>query len=122
MANPWEITDYYVVLEIDRTADLTTIKQAYRRLARQLHPDLNPQDEAAAERFKRLNQAYEVLSDPRQRRHYDRYGKPPKRSSQNIPYPTTPSPSGPDDFEELEFGRHGSFEDLLGDLLQRYGR
>ncbi len=120
MANPQEFSDYYGVLKVERTADLTTIKQAYRRLARQLHPDLNPHDEAAAARFKGLNQAYEVLSDPLQRRHYDRYGTPPKPGRQNSSYPTGPSSSPQDDFEELEFGRHGSFEDLLGDLLERY--
>ena len=121
MAHPQEFTDYYAVLKVERTADLLTIKQAYRRLARQLHPDLNPHDEEAAERFKHLNQAYEVLSDPLQRQHYDRYGTPPARGHQHSPYPTRPSSSRQDDFEELEFGRPGSFEDLLGDLLERYG-
>lgn len=114
-------TDYYAVLKVSRQASLTAIKQSYRRLARQLHPDLNPEDEAAAEQFKILNEAYEVLSDMAKRRHYDRYGTHWKQAQKG--YEATRYPSGrqaDNDFEEMEFGRHGSFEDLLGDLLDRY--
>ncbi|MGB3138630.1 MAG: DnaJ domain-containing protein [Nodosilinea sp.] len=113
-------TDYYAVLKVGRQASLTTIKQSYRRLARQLHPDLNPDNEAAAEQFKALNEAYEVLSDSTKRRQYDRYGAHWKQAQKG--YERTPYSGSQrdDDFEEMEFGRHGSFEDLLGDLLDRY--
>jgi curved DNA-binding protein len=115
-----EFIDYYAILKVDRTASLATIKQAYRKLARQLHPDLNPNDQAAAEQFKALNEAYEVLSDGVKRRHYDRHGAHWKQVQQS--YTTSRYPRGrqDDDFEEMEFGRHGTFEDLLGDLLDHY--
>ena len=68
------MADYYDILGVARTADEKEIRQAYRRLARQHHPDVNPGDDAAAERFKSINAAYEVLSDADKRAKYDRYG------------------------------------------------
>ena len=120
MAIPPDSTDYYAILKVSREASLGAIKQAYRQLARQLHPDLNPNDGAAAEQFKRLNEAYEVLSDSAKRRYYDRYGARWKEAEQSYGATNYPSARPIDDFDELEFGRHGSFEDLLGDLLNRY--
>ncbi|MGG6242456.1 DnaJ domain-containing protein [Nodosilinea sp. AN01ver1] len=119
MPTPPNSTDYYAVLKVNRQASLLTIKQAYRQLARQLHPDLNPST-AAAEQFKALNEAYEVLSDPAKRRQYDRYGADWKKAEQG--YATTSYPSGrqQDDFDDMEFGRFGRFEDLLDDLFDRY--
>src|SRR3954453_16149290 len=66
--------DYYEVLGVARGADESEIKKAFRRLARQLHPDQNPDDPEAEERFKELAEAYEVLSDADRRRTYDQYG------------------------------------------------
>ncbi len=66
--------DYYAVLGVRKQADAQAIKQAYRRLARKHHPDLNPGDHQAAERFKEIGEAYEVLSDPDRRRRYDQLG------------------------------------------------
>lgn len=66
--------DYYEVLGVDRDADLSSIKKAYRRLAVQHHPDKNPDDAAAEERFKEAAEAYAVLSDPQRRERYDRFG------------------------------------------------
>lgn len=68
------MADYYDILGVPRSADEKEIRQAYRRLARQHHPDVNPGDDAAAERFKTINAAYEVLSDADKRAKYDRYG------------------------------------------------
>ena len=68
------MADYYETLGVPRNADEREIRRAYRRLARQHHPDVNPGDEASAERFKAINAAYEVLSDADKRAKYDRYG------------------------------------------------
>jgi len=66
--------DYYEVLGVSREADSSELKSAYRRLALQYHPDRNPNDPAASEKFKEASEAYAVLSDPERRRRYDRFG------------------------------------------------
>ncbi len=66
--------DYYEVLSVERTADGDTIKKAYRKLAVKYHPDNNPGDKSAEDKFKELGEAYEALSDPQKRAAYDRYG------------------------------------------------
>ena len=67
--------DYYELLGVSRAASNDEIKRAYRRKARELHPDANPDDAATAERFKEVARAYAVLSDPDQRARYDRFGE-----------------------------------------------
>lgn len=66
--------DYYKILGVDKTASDKEIKQAYRKLARQYHPDVNPDDKSAEEKFKEINEAYEVLGDPDKRKKYDEFG------------------------------------------------
>lgn len=66
--------DYYEVLGVPRSASEKEIRQTYRRLARQYHPDLNPNDKQAEAKFKEISQAYEVLSEPEKRKLYDRWG------------------------------------------------
>jgi molecular chaperone DnaJ len=66
--------DYYEVLGVEKTADDSTIKKAYRNLAMQFHPDKNPDDKAAEEKFKEASEAYEILSDPDKRQLYDQHG------------------------------------------------
>jgi len=68
------MADYYEVLGIDREADGAQVKAAYRKLALKYHPDRNPGDREAEERFKNINEAYAVLSDPERRGRYDRFG------------------------------------------------
>ncbi len=67
--------DYYDILGVARNADAATIKSAYRKLAMQFHPDQNPGDKAAEDKFKEINEAYAVLSDPEKRAQFDRFGK-----------------------------------------------
>lgn len=69
-----EFKDYYAILGVPRNADEKEIKKAYRRLARKYHPDLNPGDKEAERKFKEINEAYEVLSDPEKRKRYDELG------------------------------------------------
>src|ERR687889_2527492 len=67
--------DYYEILGIKRDAKPDEIKKAYRRLARKFHPDVNPGDKSAEERFKMITEAHDVLSDPKKRQVYDRFGQ-----------------------------------------------
>jgi DnaJ-class molecular chaperone len=67
--------DYYETLGVQRGAEAAAIKSAYRKLAMQYHPDQNPGDKAAEEKFKEINEAYAMLSDPEKRGQYDRFGK-----------------------------------------------
>src|SRR5438132_13678514 len=67
--------DFYEVLGVGRSASAEDIKKAYRKLARKLHPDLNPGDKTAEERFKELQEAYDVLSDAENRKLFDQYGE-----------------------------------------------
>jgi curved DNA-binding protein len=67
--------DYYKILGLEKKASQEEIKKAYRRLARKLHPDLNPNDKDAKQKFQEINEANEVLSDPEKRKKYDQYGK-----------------------------------------------
>ena len=66
--------DYYEVLGVERTVTIEEIKKAYRKLAVKYHPDKNPGDKTAEEKFKELGEAYEALSDPQKRAAYDQYG------------------------------------------------
>ena len=70
-----EFIDYYKILGVDKKASEDEIKKAYRKLARKLHPDLNPNDKEAHKKFQQINEANEVLSDPEKRKKYDQYGK-----------------------------------------------
>jgi curved DNA-binding protein len=70
-----EFVDYYKILELEKNASDVDIKKAYRKLARKYHPDLNPNNLTAEKKFKEINEANEVLSNPENRKKYDKYGK-----------------------------------------------
>src|SRR6202050_520719 len=77
--------DYYELLGVARKASVKDLRQAYRKLARKYHPDLNPGDKSAEEKFKQIQEAYEVLSDTKKRQMYDQFGF-------NAPGPGAPPP------------------------------
>jgi molecular chaperone DnaJ len=101
--------DYYEVLGVGRDASETELKKSFRRLARELHPDVNATDPGAEEKFKEVAEAYEVLSDPERRRTYDAFGHEGLRSSGWAPR----GGSFADIFESL-FGGGAPFSDLFG--------
>ena len=110
--------DYYSVLGVAKSADADEIKKAFRQLARKHHPDVNPGDKAAEDKFKEINEAYEVLSDKDKRAKYDQYGQYWNKAG-------APSPSGggygrgASDFDDVEFGKYGNFDEFINDLLGR---
>jgi len=77
-----DFIDYYKILGVDKSASESDIKKAYRKLARKYHPDLNPKDTTAKQKFQEINEANEVLSDPDKRKKYDQYGKDWKHAEQ----------------------------------------
>ena len=104
--------DYYEVLGVPRDADDATIKKAFRRLARELHPDVNKHDPDAEDKFKEAAEAYEVLSDSERRATYDRYGREGLRSGGYAP--NFESFGSVSDIFEAFFGGSGAFGDLFG--------
>jgi curved DNA-binding protein len=121
--------DYYATLGVPRTATQKEVKSAYRKLARKHHPDVNPGDASATERFQEINEAYEVLSDPEKRRKYDELG-PRWREYDSWERAGRPGPNPfgepqpqveyrtatPEDFEDL-FGGADPFSDFFHDLF-----
>lgn len=103
--------DYFKVLGVERGADADAIKKAFRKLARQYHPDVNPGDKGAEAKFKEVSEAYEVLSDPDKRRRYEQFGQYWSQAGAG------PGPGGVD----VDFGRYGNFDDFVNDLLGRFG-
>jgi DnaJ-class molecular chaperone len=121
--------DYYKTLGVPKTADAKAIKQAYRKLARKYHPDQNPGNKAAAERFKEINEANEVLSDPEKRQRYDTLGPDWARYAEARPGGFGGQPGGPgpggyrvhvDQSGDLG-GFSEFFRTIFGDLGARHG-
>ena len=94
--------DYFKVLELERGADADAVKKAFRRLARQYHPDVNPGDASAEARFKEISEAYEVLSDPEKRQRYEQFGQYWNQAG-----------AAPGAGFDVDFGRYGNFDDFI---------
>ena len=108
-------TDYYKELELERSATEEDIKKAFRRLARQYHPDANPDNPQAEERFKRISEAYEVLSDPTKRAKYDQLSRQTSGYQRTGGRPGAGSAFAMDDVGDMFNGT--SFGDLLSELF-----
>lgn len=106
--------DYFKVLGVERSADADAIKRAFRKLARQYHPDVNPGDKTAEAKFKEVSEAYEVLSDPDKRRRYEQFGQYWNQAG------APGAGAGAGGFD-VDFGRYGNFDDFINDLLGRFG-
>ncbi|HAE05485.1 MAG TPA: molecular chaperone DnaJ, partial [Richelia sp.] len=83
-----DFKDYYSILGVSKTASPDEIEKAFRKLARQYHPDVNHGNKKAESRFKEVSEAYEVLSDADKRKKYDRFGQYWKRSGESYPSST----------------------------------
>lgn len=102
--------DYYEVLGVDRNADAETLKRAYRKLAKKYHPDMNPGDETAKEKFEEATEAYSVLSDPDKRRQYDQFGFAAFENG-------GAGAGGFSGFDFSDIFGEGGFGDIFGDLF-----
>jgi molecular chaperone DnaJ len=113
--------DYYSILGVPRNAKEPEIKKAYRRMARKNHPDVNPGDKSAEERFKRIQEAYDVLSDSKKRAIYDQYGFYSENFREQPGGPGRGSSEGfPGfDFSGMDYGESGqaSFRDIFSELF-----
>lgn len=124
--------DYYQILGVKKDAKADEIKKAYRRLARKHHPDVNPNDKGAEDKFKEVQEAYDVLSDDKKRKVFDRFGYYNDNLDVNSPYGPGPSSSGAGaagfDFSGFDFsqgsstsGGSSSFRDIFSDLFSSGG-
>src|SRR3954452_19956116 len=117
-----QFRDYYDVLGVAKSATADEIKSAYRKLARKYHPDVNPGDKSAEDKFKEINEAYEVLSDADKRKRYDQLGPNWESGEEFRPPPSWEGEQG--DFGDMFAGAGGPsgfsdfFESLLGGRRQ----
>src|SRR5690348_12395561 len=119
--------DYYQILGVKKDAKADEIKKSYRRLARKFHPDVNPNDKSAEEKFKEVQEAYDVLSDEKKRKVFDRFGYYNDNLDPDSPFGAGASAGGGAgtagfDFSGFDFGGAtsgggSSFRDIFSDLF-----
>jgi curved DNA-binding protein len=115
-----DFKDYYSILGVSKSASAEEIKKTFRKLALKYHPDRNPGDAAAEEKFKEISEAYEVLSDQEKRKKYDQYGQYWQQASGPTSNPYG-NPGANVDFSNFDFGDFGSFDEFINELLGRGG-
>ncbi|MBD0300652.1 MAG: DnaJ domain-containing protein, partial [Tolypothrix sp. T3-bin4] len=111
-----DFKDYYAILGVSKTATPEEIKQAFRKLARKYHPDVNPNNKQAEARFKEVSEAYEVVSDPDKRKKYDQFGQYWKQAGEGFP-----SGGVGVDMGGFDFSQYGNFDEFINELLGRFG-
>ncbi|MHC5935654.1 DnaJ C-terminal domain-containing protein [Nostoc sp.] len=111
-----DFKDYYAILGVSKTATPEEIKQAFRKLARKYHPDVNPNNKQAEARFKEVSEAYEVVSDADKRKKYDQFGQYWKQADEGFPSGGV----GPD-MGNFDFSQYGNFDEFINELLGRFG-
>ncbi|MBG1243802.1 DnaJ C-terminal domain-containing protein [Nostoc sp. UIC 10607] len=111
-----DFKDYYAILGVSKTATPEEIKQAFRKLARKYHPDVNPNNKQAEARFKEVSEAYEVVSDPDKRKKYDQFGQYWKQAGEGFP-----SGGVGADMGGFDFSQYGNFDEFINELLGRFG-
>ncbi len=110
-----DFKDYYAILGVSKTATPEEIKRAYRKLARKHHPDVNPGNPAAEEKFKDINEANEVISNPETRAKYDEFGQHWKQGGAGVPpRSTSPNSAG---FSDSDFNGYSNFDDFINDIM-----
>jgi curved DNA-binding protein len=116
-----EFVDYYKVLGVPKTATQEDIKKSYRKLARKMHPDLNPSDKEAHKKFQQINEANEVLSDPEKRKKYDQYGKDWQHAEQFEKAKQSQQRSWDGGGQSFSGDDEGAFSDFFESLFGRKG-
>jgi curved DNA-binding protein len=109
-----DFKDYYSILGVSKSASAEEIKKAFRKLAVKYHPDRNPNNKQAEDKFKEISEAYEVLGDSDKRTKYDQFGQYWKQAGQS---PFGNGAGANVDFGGFNFGNYGSFDDFINDLL-----
>jgi curved DNA-binding protein len=115
MPTATDFKDYYAILGVSKTATPEEIKRAYRKLARKHHPDVNPGNPAAEEKFKDINEANEAISNPETRAKYDEFGQHWKQGAAGVPpRSTSPNSAG---FSDSDFNGYANFDDFIQDIM-----
>jgi curved DNA-binding protein len=122
MPTATDFKDYYAILGVSKTATPEEFKRAYRKLARKYHPDLNPDHKDAEAKFKDLNEANEVLSDPEKRQKYDQFGQYWNQADHSSTASPRESRAATEDFDRYgDFDQYTDFDSFINDLLGGLG-